>query len=102
MRFLFKARMDTDAANIHVREGTLGSTLQSILEDIEPEAAYFGAEHGRRTMYFVVDLESTSRIPAIAEPLFLALRADVEFQPVMLPEDLEEAGPAIEAAASRY
>ena len=102
MRFLFKARMSTDTANAHAREGTLGTTLQSILEEIQPEAAYFGAESGRRTMYLVVDLQSTSQIPAIAEPLFLSLRAEVEFQPVMLPEDLQEAGPAIESAARRF
>lgn len=37
-------------------------------------------------------------MPAKAEPFFLWFNATVEFFPVMLPEDLEKAGPSIGAA----
>ena len=102
MRFLFKASWDIEAGNKLARNGTLGATVRSILDDLKPEAAYFLAENGERTAYLVLDLEDASQIPAVAEPWFLACNASVEFQPVMIAEDLERAGPAIERAAKKY
>jgi hypothetical protein len=55
-----------------------------------------------RRGYVVVNFEDASKIPAIAEPVFLWLKADVEFMPVMLPEDLAKAGPSIEAAVKKW
>ncbi len=39
-----------------------------------------------------VDLPDASSIPKIAEHLFLAFNANVEFHPCMTPEDLANAG----------
>src|SRR6185369_8244413 len=39
MRFLLKAEMATDAANAAVQNGRLAGTIQSILDDLKPEAA---------------------------------------------------------------
>jgi hypothetical protein len=47
-------------------------------------------------------MEDASQIPAIAEPLFLGVGATVKAHPVMIPEDLQKAGPAIEQAARKY
>ena len=102
MRFLFKASWDIEAGNKLARDGSLGATVRSILDDLKPEAAYFLAENGERTAYLILDMEDASQIPAIAEPWFLACNASVEFQPVMTAEDLERAGPAIERAAKKY
>ena len=41
-------------------------------------------------------------MPAIVEPWFLAFNANVQLLPVMLPEDLEKAGPGIEDAVKKY
>jgi hypothetical protein len=49
-----------------------------------------------------VDLKDPSHIPALAEPWFLAFNASAEIHPVMTPEDLAKAGPAIERAAKKY
>ena len=102
MRFIVKARMDVEAANALARQGKLGSTIQSIVEDLKPEAAYFVADEGQRTAILVVNMEDASQIPAIAEPWFLALNAEIEATPAMVAEDLEKAGPAIEQAAKKY
>jgi hypothetical protein len=102
MRFLCKARLDIETANDLARDGKLGPTIQSIMEDIQPEIAYFVADDGQRTAVFVVDMDDASQIPAIAEPWFLAFDAEFEALPAMLAEDLERAGPAIEAAAKKY
>lgn len=102
MRFIVKISWDVEAGNALAREGKLGSTVQSILAELKPEAAYFTAEDGRRGGFLVVDLADASEIPAVAEPWFLAANAKVELLPVMLPEDLAKAGPSIEAAVRKY
>ncbi len=102
MRFLFKASWDIEAGNKLARDGRLGATVASILDDLKPEAAYFLAEKGKRTAFLIVDMEDASQIPAVAEPWVLACNASVSFQPVMVAEDLERAGPAIEQAVQKY
>ena len=102
MRFLFKASWDIEAGNALARNGTIGRTVESILADLKPEVAYFLAENGKRTAHLILDMEDASQLPAVAEPWFLAVNASVECTPVMFPEDLEKAGPAIEQAAKKY
>jgi hypothetical protein len=47
-------------------------------------------------------MDDPSDLPGIAEPWFLAFNAEIEAQPAMTPEDLQKAGPAIEAAAKKF
>ena len=102
MRFLGKVRWDVEEGNELARSGTLGDIAGSILEDQKPEAAYFLADQGNRSAYLIVNLDDASQIPAIAEPCFLKVNATVEFLPVMVPEDLQKAGPAMEQAVKKY
>jgi hypothetical protein len=102
MRFVVKISWDVEAGNALARQGKLGSTVQSILAELKPEAAYFTAEGGRRGGILIVDVGDASELPAIAEPWFLAANATVEFLPAMRPEDLAKAGPSIEAAVKKY
>ncbi len=102
MRFMVKVLWDVEKGNELARKGTLGTTVQSILEDLKPEAAYFPAEEGHRSAILFVDLEDASQLPAVAEPWFLAVNATVEFQPVMVAEDLQRAGASIEKAVERF
>ena len=102
MRFLIKASMTNEGANRTVLNGTLPATMKSILDEMKPEAAYFGAENGKRTAFLIVNVNDASEIPGLAEPLFLAFDAEVNFYPVMTPQDLANAGPAIERAAKKY
>ncbi len=102
MRFLLKANWDIDAGNAAAREGSLGRTVESILAEQEPEAAYFIADKGTRTALIVLDLADAAQIPAVAEPWFLAFNARVEITPAMVPDDLARAGPSIEQAVERY
>ena len=102
MKFLITVSLSNDAANESVRSGELGNIIQNILEDVKPEAAYFGAKDGMRPAFLIVDLEEASQIPAVAEPFFLAFNASIDITPVMVPEDLGKAGPAIGNAAKNF
>ncbi len=102
MRFLLKAECPVEAGNAAAKDGSLTKKIQSILEDQKPEAAYFLAHNGRRTGFIFIDMQDPSQIPAVAEPWFLAFNASVELIPVMKPEDLMKAGPAIEQEVKKY
>lgn len=90
MRMMLKARLDTEKSNEAIRNGTLGKLMQSSMEQVKPEAAYFTADDGHRACYMVFDMEDSSQMPQIAEPFFLELGADVTYTPVMNPEDLQK------------
>ncbi len=102
MRCLLKITLPTENANQAAINGTLGSTIESILNDVKPEAAYFAEDRGQRTGFVVVDLKDTSQIPSIAEPWFLAFNANIEFHPCMNLEDLRKAVPGIDRAVKQY
>jgi hypothetical protein len=102
MRVLLKVNIPVETGNAAAKAGKLGSTIQSILADLKPEAVYFTDDRGQRTGYLFLDVKDASQIPAIAEPWFLAFNAGIEIHPVMVPEDLTKAGPAIEQAVKKY
>jgi hypothetical protein len=69
-----------------------------MMEELEPEAAYFSDIEGARGGYIVVNMDDAFQIPAMAEPLFLGLGATIQVHPVMTPDDLVKGTPAIEQA----
>ena len=102
MRCLLKVTIPVEAGNAAISNGTLPKTIESILNESRPEAAYFATENGKRTGFIFIDLKDASQIPAVAEPWFLAFNAQVEFHPAMNLEDLKNAGPGIEKAVKNY
>lgn len=103
MRMLLRVSIPVDAGNAAVKDGTLGSTIEKILADLKPEAAYFLADDdGHRSGSIVFDMKDTSQIPAIAEPWFLAFNAKLSLRPVMNLQDLATAGPSLTKAAQQY
>ena len=102
MRFLLKASFPVEAGNAKIKDGSLGETIQSILADLKPEAAYFTDNDGQRTALVFFDIEENSQIPGVVEPWFLAFNASIEIHPVMVPEDLAKAGPDFERTVKKY
>lgn len=103
MRMLLRVSIPVEAGNAAAKAGTLGTTVERILDDLKPEAAYFFADdNGNRSGSIVFDMKDTSQIPAIAEPWFLAFNAKVSFRPIMNAQDLAAGTPGITEAAKRY
>ncbi len=48
MRFMLTVRIPPEKGNALVKDGTLGRIMQSILEELRPEAAYFTTMEGAR------------------------------------------------------
>ena len=100
MRFLFKISMPVEAGNADAKNGF--SAIRSILAQQKPEAVFFASEGGKRAAYLFIHMDDLSQLPAIAEPWFLALNASIDVAPVMTPEDLMKAAPAVEQAVKAY
>ncbi|MFE0402396.1 DUF3303 family protein [Streptomyces nigra] len=90
MRVMLRARLDTQISNEALRNGTLPQIMQSMTERLKPEAAYFGPSEGGRSCTFVFDMQDSSLLPTITEPLVEGLGAKIEIQPVMNSEDLQK------------
>ena len=100
MRMIMNVTMPAEPFNTLVRKGTVGKILQSILEAIKPESAYFTEQDGHRGAMLVVHLSDSSQIPALAEPWFLNFEAECTFRIAMNAEDLGKAG--LEALGKKW
>jgi hypothetical protein len=92
MRMLMSITIPHEPFNTAVRNGTAGQTIGKILDSIKPEVAYFTELGGQRAGVLVVNVNTPSDIPGLAEPWFLNFEADCEFRIAMTPEDLQRAG----------
>ena len=102
MRCLMKVSIPVETGNVTIADGTLPKTIETILNELKPEAAFFAEDNGKRTGFIFLDLKDTSQIPALAEPWFLAFNAHVELHPAMNLDDLKRATPGIEKAVKSY
>jgi hypothetical protein len=89
MRMLLKVSIPVEKGNEAFESGALGKTFQSAMEELKPEAAYFYPEDGKRTAFFVFDMEGSWQLPPTVEPMFHHLDAAVTVTPVMNAEDLD-------------
>jgi hypothetical protein len=102
MRFMLTFRIPPEEGTAAAKDGRIGDILQSILEDLKPEAAYFAEIEGARGGYLVVNMDDPSQMPAIFEPFLLGLGATVQMHPTFTPDDMPRVTEAIEQAVRKY
>ncbi len=102
MRVMMKVSIPVETGNAAMQNGTLPGTIDKILAELKPEAAYFAEDNGERTGYIFFDMKESSQLPAIAEPWFLAFNAKLTVRPAMTQQDLANAGPGIERAVKAF
>ncbi len=99
MRMMLRWTVPVERGNETIKDGTLSQTIESLIDELKPEAAYFWPENGERGGMMVFDMADPSQIPQIAEPLFLNVDAAVDFAPVMNADDLKKALEIVAAKA---
>ena len=102
MRFMISARVPTEKTNALIKEGRFPQTFQSIMEDLQPEAAYFTDVDGARGGYFIVNVDDPSELATKTETLLQGLGATIQIHFVWTPEDVQKAMPVFEQAAQKY
>jgi hypothetical protein len=103
MKYIMKVKMASgESGNDLLRDPLFGKKMQEALAEIKAEAAYFTTIGGSRGAYIIVNMDDASQIPALAEPFFIWLKAEIDWCPVMTPEDLAKAGPSIAAAFKKW
>jgi hypothetical protein len=102
MRFMLTFRIPPEEGNAAMKDGRFMPAFQSVMEELQPEAAYFADIEGARGGYLVVNMDDASQIPAIAEPLFLGLGATVQIHPVFTLDDVPRVTEAVEQARQKY
>jgi hypothetical protein len=78
----------TEEVNAKIRDGSIGQTMETMLGNLQPEAAYFCPRDGKRGGYLVFNMEEESELVTKLEPLWLEMRATVEIVPVMSADGL--------------
>jgi hypothetical protein len=90
MRFLAEITVPACKGNTSIEDGTMAGKIQQIMNNLEPEAAYFGIKYGQRTMFFIFDIPSVDKLPLSFEPFWADLEANVSITPVMTKSELEK------------
>ncbi|MDB5639732.1 MAG: hypothetical protein JWP51_4640 [Bradyrhizobium sp.] len=64
MRMMLKFTLPVEKGNQAFKDGSLGKTLESIMNKLKPEAAYFGPSDGKRSGMVFFDLADPSLMSA--------------------------------------
>ena len=90
MRTMVRWTVPVEQGNAAVKNGSIARTIETLVETLKPEAAYFLPDDGSRTALFFFNMQDASQIPVIAEPLFMGLNASLTLSPVMNGDDLQK------------
>lgn len=85
---MLKVEMAVEATNQAIRNGEFQKTIMPLIDQLKPEGCYFTTDNGKRTAFIYFEMADLSQIPAIAEPFFQLLNAELDFRPVMNRDDL--------------
>jgi hypothetical protein len=96
MRFLVQVEIPVEAGNAALLDGSLMPKIQRYLGEVKPEAVYYFAANGQRTIYLFLNIQRPEQLPEITEPLWLDMKANVNVVPAMNAEDFEKAGAGIQ------
>ena len=89
MRFLIRTRIPTDVGNKVLQDPNFLTKLEEYINKVKPEASYFMPIEGQRSCAFIVNTGSNDQLPAMVEPLFQWMGANVDVIPVMNFDDLK-------------
>ncbi len=83
MRIAVRVNIPNDEGNEAIRSGKMGEMMGAFVQKWRPEALYFYPRDGLRGFTFYTNMDDASQMPALAEPFFEGLGAEIEMTPCM-------------------
>jgi hypothetical protein len=90
MRFFIRARIPTEPGNKMAQDPNFLKKLEEYINKVKPKASYFMPIDGQRSAVFIANVESNDQVPAMGEPLFQWMGANVDVIPAMNFDDLKK------------
>ncbi len=88
MRLMLRFTIPVEKGNEAKTDGSLSEAIKELIDQVQPEAAYFYMQDGKRGGMVVFEESDQVRMTAINEPLFAKLNAAIDIQPVLSLDDL--------------
>ena len=89
MRMMAIVEFDLEKGNEVVSSGAIKDIFKRVMDELRPEAAYFGPVNRQRGAYLIVNMDDASKLPPFSETLFQEMHAKIEWIPVMNADDLQ-------------
>ncbi len=103
MRTIITFSIPVEKGNELIKSGNLEKVMGGIIEDFQPESAYFYIDDGgRRAGAFVVDMSDPLDLPRHVEALYFGLNASVSTRPAFSLADMARLGEVIGPIAEKY
>ena len=90
MRLMLKFSIPVARGNEAAKDGSLGRAIEALIEQVQPEAAYFMVDQGKRTGLIFFNETDQASLPKINEPMFAALEAEIDILPALTLDDLQK------------
>jgi hypothetical protein len=88
MRLMLRFMIPVEKGNEAVADGSLPQAIKDLVDQLQPEAAYFYLQDGKRAGLVIFEETDQARMAVINEPLFAKLNAAIDIQPVASLDDL--------------
>jgi hypothetical protein len=88
MRIMLQFKIPVEKGNQAAADGSISQAIKDLVNQVQPESAYFYLRDGKRCGMVVFEETDAARLTAINEPLFAKLNAEIDLQPVLVLEDL--------------
>lgn len=93
MRMMMTIRIPVEHGNRAIQDGSMQTAFDTLIAALKPESMYFMMLDGMRAAIFVYQLKDGEeyRLLQLHEPMFAAVGALIEEQPVLNWDDMQKA-----------
>ena len=91
MRLMMTIRIPVEHGNKAVQDGSMSKAFESLFEKLNPEATYFTMLDGLRGAIIIYEAEEQYKLLDFHEPMFAAMGALIDEQPVLNWDDMQRA-----------
>ncbi len=88
MRLMLRFTIPVEKGNEAEADGSLTEAIKGLIDRVQPEAAYFHLQDGKRAGTIFFEESDQAQMAVINEPLFAKLNAAIDIKPAVSLEEL--------------